>query len=168
MPRQVIGREREQETAMTLWKGADELGRLIATVQKMGDEMWPVISNSKSQGDAADTVVIDGVKVMRALRTLALALDRTILARADAEKPSILTHFIAVWQDDDGQWTVSRDRIGPGGSVHQVNACEVYRKFGSSRELAFKLAGELASEQRLVAFWYDEDGVSRPITHVPC
>lgn len=71
------------DLAVRLWRAADDLGRTVGLVERMGNESHPAIA---SEADAADRIVIEGPEVARALRALAMRLDRAVMVRCTAEE----------------------------------------------------------------------------------
>ncbi len=67
------------EIALKLWKGANAFGEIISQIDIMGNENWKVIQDNS---DAADSLVIQGPELIRALRTIAMHLDRTVMIHA--------------------------------------------------------------------------------------
>jgi hypothetical protein len=71
--------EHHARLALMLWQGADAFGRVVATVEHMGNEGYQAIVD---EADAADKIVIDGPEIIRALRSLAMRLDRAVMVKA--------------------------------------------------------------------------------------
>lgn len=68
-----------ERIALMLWEGADAFGRVVAEVERMGNEGYDAIA---AEGDNADKVVIDGPEIIRALRSIAMRLDRAVMVKA--------------------------------------------------------------------------------------
>lgn len=75
--------ETHGKLALALWRHAELLGHAIRTVELMGDHDWPCIAD---EDEAADRVVIDGPGVAKALRALAMRLDRSVMVRAGVDE----------------------------------------------------------------------------------
>jgi len=71
--------EGHQRAAMKLWEEADALGYVVHAVEMMGNNQWQAIADEEA---AADTIVIEGPKVIRALRALAMRLNRAVMIEA--------------------------------------------------------------------------------------
>ena len=69
--------------ALELWRGADAFGHVVAAVEAMGNEGWQAIADEES---AADKIVIDGPEIIRALRALAMRLDRAVTVKASGDE----------------------------------------------------------------------------------
>jgi hypothetical protein len=80
-----LGRENAQRIALELLRAARSLGEAIVAVEAMGRHEWPEI---EADANTADRIVIDGPDVARALRTLAVRLDRCAMERFDEELES--------------------------------------------------------------------------------
>lgn len=71
--------EAHERIARKLWDGADAFGLIVAEIERMGDEGYEAIA---AEGDGADKVVIDGPEIIRALRAIAMRLDRAVMVKA--------------------------------------------------------------------------------------
>jgi hypothetical protein len=67
-----------ESMAAKLWAAADVLGTSIGDVEMMGNHLWEAIER---EGDAADKIVIEGRDVAKALRVLAMRLDRAVMVK---------------------------------------------------------------------------------------
>lgn len=78
--------EGHQRAAMKLWEEADALGYVVHAVEMMGNNGWQAIADEE---EAADLIVIEGPKLIRAFRSLAMRLDRAVMVKASDPKPLI-------------------------------------------------------------------------------
>jgi hypothetical protein len=75
----MFGREEKQAMAQRLIAAADVLGRAIAEIEGLERLDLPTV---EAEADAADRIVIDGPDIGRALRTIAMRLDRSAAVKA--------------------------------------------------------------------------------------
>lgn len=77
---QCRGREADQEVARRLVLAARNLLEAVDLVETLGDNLWDVVAKNE---EAADSVVVVGPDVARAMKTLALHLDRCAMDHWD-------------------------------------------------------------------------------------
>ncbi len=78
----MITAEQADKNAFQLMTAANVLGHAINLVDSMGREGLQAI---EQEGENADRIVIEGTEVMRAMRSLALRLDRCVLIKMPDE-----------------------------------------------------------------------------------
>lgn len=74
--------EHHAKLALLLWQGADAFGKVVRTVEDMGRDGYQAIADEEL---AADRIVMDGPMVIRALRDLAMRLDRSVMVQAGTD-----------------------------------------------------------------------------------
>jgi len=74
-----ITAEYAEEAAQDLLKAANNLGAIVARVDYMGRHNWQAIKDEK---DAYETIVLSGGDVVKALRVMAMRLDRAALGKS--------------------------------------------------------------------------------------
>lgn len=80
----MITSENAAQAAAQLMTTANFLGSAINLVDAMGREGWAAIDQ---ESDNADLIVLQGTEVMRALRSLAMRLDRSVLIQTPEQQP---------------------------------------------------------------------------------
>lgn len=65
--------------ASKLWEGADAFGHVVSKIETMGKHGWQAIVD---EPEGADLIVIEGPKIIRALRAIAMRLDRAVMVKA--------------------------------------------------------------------------------------
>jgi hypothetical protein len=66
------------DRADVLWRAADALGLAMRAIDEMGRDALDVIQGAP---DECDAIVIQGDDLRRALRTVAMRLDRAVMVR---------------------------------------------------------------------------------------
>ena len=74
----MISAEKGEQKAQELLLFADRLGQIIKDVDSMGREGWQAI---KDESEAYEMIVLGGVDLLHAIKSIAMRIDRAALAK---------------------------------------------------------------------------------------